>query len=578
MDPKAIWREHRQRAKKTFDIRLALVGSMTLDPLEPYIGAHLLQKGFHAPCVAFGPFNQIHQTCFDYKAAFKGEDFEVLALLWRLEDMFPAALAQSLEKNTAPLLQEIKKLAEAIRHLRNAFKGTLVVSLPPYPFLPEFDVLDPGQATSGMAVYEDILQCWRKEISKIDRIRLLNLQGLLLDTGLRNAYDARKWYLYHQPYTEIFWQEIGAQLGRIIAAEKISPKKCIVLDGDNTLWGGIVGEDGLQGIQLGDEFPGAAFRDFQRHLLWLKNRGVFLAVASKNNPADVFEIFDKHDAMVLRKKDIAVFEIGWESKVESIKRIAQKLNIGLDSLVFIDDSSKETGEMRDRLPEVTCLMTPEETAFLPDLLKKTDLFDTVEITDEDRERTEMAVSEQSRLVLQETMSEEDFRKSLELKVDVFKIEKHHLARVTQLINKTNQFNLTTVRRTQDEVEALIENKDSLVLGCDVKDRYGAYGLVGVAILKKEDKVGDIDTLLMSCRVLGRGAETAFLAKLAEGAEILSCAEIQGRYIPTPKNNMVREFYKKHNFRYDPENDAWRVKIAAAPKTPEYIQASLRIVC
>lgn len=577
MDPKAKWREHQRRIKQPSNISIALAGSVTLEPLEPYVGAHLLQKGFKSPNIVIGAFNQIHQICFDYKSVFGNEDFDALVLLWRLEDIFPSALDQSLEKQTSTLFQEIEKLAKAIKNLRGAFNGTLIVSTPPYPFLPEFEVLNLGQGASGMVVYQEALHLWTEEMSKLKRVQLLDLHGLLLNTGLKNAYDVRKWYLYHQPYTEIFWQEIGTQIGRIISAEKISPKKCIVLDCDDTLWGGIVGEDGLQGIRLGDEFPGKAFCDFQRYLLWLKNNGIFLTIVSKNNPDDVFEVFDKHDAMVLSRKDIAAFEIGWESKVEGIKRIAKKLNIGLDSLVFIDDSAKEIGEVRDRLSEVTCLLTPEELAHLPGLLRKTDLFDTSEITDEDRKRTEMIVSEQSRLSLQEAMLEVDFRKSLKLEVHVFEMEKQHLARITQLINKTNQFNMTTIRRTQNEVEVLVKNKDFLVLGCEVKDRYGEYGLVGVAILKKKNKVCDIDTLLMSCRVLGRGAETAFIAKLAESAEIIGCEEIYGHYISTPKNKMVRDLYKKHNFRHDSESDAWIVKTDAAPKVPKHIQASLRLV-
>ncbi len=387
----------------------------------------------------------------------------------------------------------------------------------------------------------------------MERVRLFDLHGLMLNAGIKQAQDVRKWQLYRQPYTEAFWQDIGRMLGRMIAAEKISPKKCVVLDLDNTLWGGIIGEDGLEGIQLGDDFPGKAYRDFQRHLLYLKSKGVLLAVASKNNPEDAYEVFDKHDAMVLSRKDIAAFEIHWESKVESIKRVAKKLNIGLDSLVFVDDNPKEIGEVTERLPDVSCVMVPEELAYLPGLLAETDFFDFAEVTDEDRRRTEMMAADNIRQETQETMSEEEFRKSLNLKIDVFAAQKQHLARVTQLINKTNQFTMTTIRRTQDEVEALANSKDALVLGMDIKDKYGDYGLVGVAILKKENKSCVIDTLLMSCRVLGRGAEDTFIAKIAEAAKTLDCDEMRGKYIPTAKNGMVKDLYQRFNFSYDPPN-------------------------
>jgi len=579
LDPKSHWRQYlaaqKQLPNVEFDMRVAIAGSMTVEPLEPYLGAHLISKKFK-PCIAVAPFNQLRQICHDYKQVLGRNDLDAIALLWRVEDLFPDILAACLD-NPAPvedLLRELKELAGSVGRLRKSFNGTLIVSTPPYPLLPGFELLDIRQALEGMAVFSAVLQFWTQEIARLERVRILDLHGLMLSLGTKHAHDSRKWLLYRQPYTETFWQEIGRLLGRILAAEKISPKKCIALDLDNTLWGGIIGEDGLQGIQLGDDFPGKAYRDFQQTLVCLKKKGVLLAVASKNNPEDVYEVFDKHDAMILSRKDFAALEIHWDSKVESIRRVAKKLNIGLDSIIFVDDSAKEIGEISERLPDVTCVVVPEELAELSDLFAETDFFDFAEITDEDRRRTEMMAADSARLEIQEAMSEEEFRKSLNLKIEVFAAQKHHLARVTQLINKTNQFNLTTVRRTQDEVEELVGSKDALVLGMDIKDKYGDYGLVGVTILKKKAKSCVIDTLLMSCRVLGRGAEDTLIAKLAEAAKSLGCDEIRGRYIATSKNAMVKDFYRHFNFQHEPQTDEWFVRITEAPRTPENIDAIL----
>jgi len=579
LDPKSHWRQYlaaqKQLPNVEFDMRVAIAGSMTVEPLEPYLGAHLISKKFK-PCIAVAPFNQLRQICHDYKQVLGRNDLDAIALLWRVEDLFPDILAACLD-NPAPvedLLRELKELAGSVGRLRKSFNGTLIVSTPPYPLLPGFELLDIRQALEGMAVFSAVLQFWTQEIARLERVRILDLHGLMLSLGTKHAHDSRKWLLYRQPYTETFWQEIGRLLGRILAAEKISPKKCIALDLDNTLWGGIIGEDGLQGIQLGDDFPGKAYRDFQQTLVCLKKKGVLLAVASKNNPEDVYEVFDKHDAMILSRKDFAALEIHWDSKVESIRRVAKKLNIGLDSIIFVDDSAKEIGEISERLPDVTCVVVPEELAELSDLFAETDFFDFAEITDEDRRRTEMMAADSARLEIQEAMSEEEFRKSLNLKIEVFAAQKHHLARVTQLINKTNQFNLTTVRRTQDEVEELVGSKDALVLGMDIKDKYGDYGLVGVTILKKKAKSCVIDTLLMSCRVLGRGAEETLIAKLAEAAKSLGCDEIRGRYIATSKNAMVKDFYRHFNFQHEPQTDEWFVRITEAPRTPENIDAIL----
>ena len=468
-DSKLAWREYMAAQKlqpdPQFDLHTAVAGSMTIEPLEPYLGAHLLSKKFK-PHITVGPFNQLQQICYDHQSVLGGDDFNAIALLWRVEDLFPDMLAHCLDSPAAvgELLREVKSFADSVAYLRKSFNGTLIVSTPPYPSMPGFGVLDMGQASSGMTAFNAIAQFWIQEIAKMERVRLFDLHGLMLNAGIKQAQDVRKWQLYRQPYTELFWQDIGRMLGRMIAAEKLSPKKCVVLDLDNTLWGGIIGEDGLAGIQLGDDFPGKAYRDFQRHLLYLKSKGVLLAVASKNNPEDAYEVFDKHDAMVLSRKDIAAFEIHWESKVESIKRVAKKLNIGLDSLVFVDDNPKEIGEVTERLPDVSCVMVPEELAYLPGLLAETDFFDFAEVTDEDRRRTEMMAADNIRQETQESMSEEEFRKSLNLKIDVFAAQKQHLARVTQLINKTNQFTMTTIRRTQDEVEALANSKERVRAG------------------------------------------------------------------------------------------------------------------
>lgn len=569
-DPKTAWRQYQKQAGPP-DITVGLAASFTLDPIEPFLGAHLLGKNIK-PQFSLAPFGQLQQLCINHKHAVG--DVDVIVMLWRIEDIFATKLAATLDGADAlpALLDDIRQFAAAVAQLRRNFSGTLIVSTPPFPSLPGFSALE--LASPAMEVYTAVAQAWAQETAKIDRLRVLDLQALMLEHGASRAHDARKWQLYRQPYTETFWQAIGTQVGRIIAAEKTSPKKCIVLDLDNTLWGGIIGEDGLGGIALGDEFPGRAFRDFQRYLMYLKSKGVMLAVASKNNPEDPLEVFDKHDAMVLSRKDIVAFEINWESKVESIKRIAAKLNIGLDALVFIDDNAKEIGEVQERLPAVTCLLVPEELADLPALLASTDLFDTLQVTDEDRKRTEMMAADRQRSSVQETMSEEEFRKSLQLKIDIFAAEKQHLARITQLVNKTNQFNLTTIRRTQDEIEKLAAAPGALVLGMNIADKYGDYGLVGVAILTKKGATADIDTLLMSCRVLGRGAEETFIAQLAAAAATLGCTALRGKYIPTPKNDMVKDLYSRFNFAAD--GDGWLLKIADAPKIPAHIGASLRL--
>jgi FkbH-like protein len=555
---------------------IAVCGSITAEPIEPYIGAQLLRKGF-SPTITIGPFGQLWQICYDFRAVFESKRLDAIVLLWRIEDLFPRLLSKSLNDASAleSLQTEVNRFAQAVAQLRQSFTGTIVVSTPPYPSCPGFDLTAVGQAAKTMALFSSIYDRWMEAMSRVERVRVFDLHGLLLKLGFVPSHDMRKWLLYRQPYAEQLWCEAGRVVGRILAAERVGPKKCVVLDLDNTLWGGIVGEDGLEGIQLSEEFPGKAYRDFQRYLLHLKNSGILLAVASRNNADDAHEVFQKHDGMVLSRGDIAAFEVHWESKVESVKRIAATLNIGLDSMVFVDDNPKEIAEVMSRLPEVVCVTVPEELANLPNVLAEMELFDSAEVTDEDRRRTEMIAANIARTHRQSVMSEEEFRESLELAIEVFVVERQHLARVAQLINKTNQFNLTTVRRTQTEVEELVNSNDTLVLGMRVSDKYGDYGLVGVAILKRRDRTCLIDTLLMSCRVLGRGAEAALIAAIGEGAAALGCQELRGTYIASAKNAMVKDLYPRFNFRPRGE-DEWMINISELPSPLPHVRVSVRV--
>lgn len=560
-DPRLLWRKH--KAEGAADITIGLAGSMTLDPMVPYLGAHLLGRGFKNPKIVSAEFNQLHQACRDPKGAF-GDAPDAIFLIWRLEDMFPDMLDRP-----ADVLAAVSGLAQSVATLRRNFSGTIIVSAPPYPSLPAFDPTALEQPVTGGALHRGVLEAWMESIAGIERVRVLDLHGLLLKAGSDTAFDARKWFLYRQPWSESFWAAVGRQAGRILSAETVPAKKCLVLDADNTLWGGIIGEDGMEGIDLGDDFPGSAFRAFQKYALYLKQKGILLAVASKNNEADFYEMFDGHDAMILKRDDVAAFEVHWESKVESLRRIAQKLNIGTDSLVFVDDSAKEIAEVRERLPEVTCVMAPEELADLPGVLTGLDLFDLAEVTDEDRNRAAMMAVERKRENLQETMSEAEFKAQLGLEMSVFRTDKRHIARVAQLINKSNQFNLTTRRRPQGEIETLARDEGWRVLGMELKDKYGDYGLVGAAVLEKRGRVCVIDTLLMSCRVLGRDAETSFIAQLAEAAKRMGCETVQGRYIPTPKNGMVKGLYAAHGFAYDERSDVWTAGVDAVTKAPAH---------
>jgi FkbH-like protein len=521
-------------------LKIGVIASFTAEPLRHHINQIFKQKNVTKCSVEFAPFNQIHQTCYGIETAFE-QTPDVIVLLWRLEDLIDSSVTAENIKET------LHNLVSAIKYLRQHFKGTIIINNIIRPWLSRHDSTSIEQKSAFLAQSENAQILANQLIGNIDDILVLDILSLMLKIGCDKAHDLRKWYLYRQPWSEVFWSLISNQTARLITAQKRSAKKCIILDADNTLWGGVIGEDGIGGINIGNDFPGNTYRDFQKQLLTLQQKGILLAIASKNNEEDVFEVLDKHDAIILKREHFVAFEINWQSKAVSIQNIAKKLNIGIDSLVFIDDNPKEIAEVQSLNPSVTCILVPDEITSLPTIFNGLDLFDNLTVTDEDLNRTSLVRSEDIRKQAEVTMTAEEFLSSLELEVAVFKADEEHLGRITQLINKTNQFNLTTLRRTADEVKTLWQSPNTLILGMNLKDRFGDYGLVGVAILKIEKETAILDTFLMSCRALGRGAEEEFLK---QAINISACSKIIGNFQPTLKNQLAKDFLQSQGFHFD----------------------------
>jgi FkbH-like protein len=580
LDPQArvntamkMWRDYRRmRADKTPTIRVGIAASFTADTFAPFVGSALLEADI-SPEFAIGPYNQLFQVCLDPVSAFAGACDAVL-LLWRLEDLMQGEIAAYLSGDAAALGRAsdmVASLVGAIAGLRNRYSGMLVVTVPPFPASAGRGPLWLDNPTGLGAFHRVMVGRFIDEISRIEGVYLADFDALQRNVGLAASYASRHWYLYKQPFSDVFLYEAGRLLGRIIAASRRAAKKCIVLDCDNTLWGGIIGEDGIDGIEIGDEFPGSAYRDFQRLLLDWRRQGIFLAIASKNNEADVWEVFDKHSGMVLKREHLSAWQVNWLPKAENISLIARALNIGTDSLVFIDDNPMEIAYMQSARPEVTSILLPEEAADIVPMLQGLAFFDQLEVTDEDRKRADMMRAERDREALGAQIDHGDFLNALDLKIDLFQAEPHDLGRITQLINKTNQFNLTTIRRTLDEVRELAKSPDWRVYGLRVIDRFGEYGLTGVILsqISPDRQRWTLDTVLMSCRVLGRGVEAGIIGGLADDARAAGAAEFFGSYIPTKKNALCASFLPDHGFVEIAERQ-WRLALSEAPAVPAHI--------
>ena len=326
-------------------------------------------------------------------------------------------------------------------------------------------------------------------------------------------------------------------------------KKCLILDLDNTLWGGIIGDDGIENIQIGDLGIGKAYSAFQHWIKQLQGRGIILTVCSKNTEHIAKEPFEKHPDMVLRLDDIAVFIANWENKVNNIRQIQSILNIGFDSMVFLDDNPAERELVKMNIPEICVPDLPEDPADYLGFLYNQQLFETVSFTREDKQRTQQyREAAQRNVLLDSYVNEEEFLKSLEMKASITPIDKFSLPRAAQLTQRSNQFNLRTVRYTEENIQLIISDPFKFTFTVSLKDKFGDYGLISLLIAEHK-ATGElfIDTWIMSCRVLKRGVENLVLNALVMQAKSIACSSIVGEYLPTPKNGLVKDHYEKLGF-------------------------------
>jgi FkbH-like protein len=387
-------------------------------------------------------------------------------------------------------------------------------------------------------------------------LHICDLEFLAHRRGGIQAQDARGWFESKQLCSPMLLADLAREVAHLIGSLRRPPKKMLILDLDNTLWGGVIGEDGIEAIEIGNTSPrGEAFRAFQKYISSLKERGTLLAVCSKNDHAKAAEVFAQHPEMVLRMNDFVSFKANWEPKFENLRQMAAELNIGLDSFVFVDDNPAEIEIVRQFAPEVaTILLGPSPAEFVTQL-EDCRLFEPQNITAEDIKRTANYRSESERKSLIATVTDFGaYLQSLRMEASICELEILDVQRLVQLINKSNQFNLTTRRRTEADLSALMSDPNYIGFSVRLKDRFGDHGLISILIAKTVDATMQVDTWLMSCRVLKRQVEDEVLNELVRLAKSRGCEKIEGIYRRTAKNEMVRDLYKNMGFVLATEND------------------------
>ncbi len=369
--------------------------------------------------------------------------------------------------------------------------------------------------------------------------------------GLRSWFDEKLWVLSKSLCALDHIPAVAQSVVDIALSSRGAGVKCVVLDLDNTVWGGVVGDDGLDGIRVGHLGDGEAFTALQRFALELSRRGILLAVCSKNEHANAIEPFRAHADMVLREKDITMFVANWDDKAKNIARIKETLNIGYDSMVFLDDNPFERNLVRELLPEVIVPELPEDPAEYLKAIGELNLFETTSYSDLDRDRVDLyKKAAQREEVRREFASVDDYLRSLEMEIDVRRFATRDLPRIAQLIQRSNQFNLATRRFTEAQCASLMDDESSLPISVSLRDRFGDYGLISVVVVRGGASGAPsvfIDEYLMSCRVLQRGVEHFVMNHIFEWARARGAERVEGVYVPTKKNAMVADFYEKFGF-------------------------------
>ncbi len=500
----------------------------------------------------------------------------ILLLIPDLESLFPDFYYKLLPMHCSEIETRCNAVIEGIGTLvdpHTASGGRTVISTFPYPVRLGTGIFD-HQNSEGQLAWTERLNARLLTFAESRReVYLFGLHHEMFLYGAERAYRNSASYYRGARFSPAFERRLGAALARLLAAMLRPRKKCLVLDLDNTLWGGVLGENGLRGIKLGDKGEGAVFRDLQREALQLADQGILLAVNSKNDEAAVREVFASHPGMVLKWDHFAAHRINWTDKASNLRAIAGELNIGLDSLVFADDSPHEIELVRRALPQVATVLLGGPPVSRLRIFRSMPYFDFLVFSEEDMRRKDHYAAERGRAAARTGCTTlEAYYRDLRMKAEISVSDPAAAPRVAQLTQKTNQFNLTTRRYSQGEISAAMNSSSRAVYSLRLSDRFGDSGIVGVAVILKGPDEWELEAFLLSCRVLGRTAEKAFLSVIQADCASAGAAYLCGDFIPTGRNGVAEPFYREAGFKL--RNGRWSYRNASGPiPSPSWIEVS-----
>jgi FkbH-like protein len=563
-------------------LKVALLSSFSIEFIHDALIAHGFANGLRIEIYQPG-YGQIRQEVLVAQSGLYafGPDLAVIAI--EGEDWLPTLYSGFLDADPGGTrLQDaasgfIQEVTDLVRCFRSHSSKPLLVHNLALPQRKRAGIADLRLPAPQSDLLVGINRGLAEALSGVVDTYVVDYASLVSQAGSSHWYDTRMRLFAKAPIAAPMLGALSREYLKYARALNGLVKKCLVVDLDNTLWGGVIGEDGIDGIQLGPDYPGSAYVEFQRAVLDLYMRGVILAIASKNNAADVDAVFAQHRFMLLKPAHFAAIQVHWEAKAESLRRIAQLLSIGLEHMVFTDDNPLECEQIRRELPMVTVINLPKRPERYVEALLDEGLFDTLGLSDEDRRRGALYQQRaQAEIMRGESGSIEDYYRSLAMELSILPVAGATIARAVQLTQKTNQFNVTVHRYTEADFACRMADPAWLLLTVGVRDKFGDNGIVGVIMAKANEGRLDIDTLLLSCRVIGRTVETAMLAHLCTEALERGLKVLRGELRPSAKNAPVLDLFERHGFGKIAEdsmgNSSWELDLhRAAVQYPDWFR-------
>lgn len=553
--------------------RVALLGSFTLDPFLPVLRVEAARAGLWLDTY-LAPYGQFLSELIDPGAGLYQFQPNVTFIAADADVLWNQRWAESPPIKSEPVVGGLlTPLFSGLDVFDRAGSGIVVVN----------DFVLPRRSTEGVNAFRSkgtfahtvahANKHLRLRLSLRDHTFLFPLADAVTQVGRNHAFNWRTHYRGHVTWSDTLMAAVAERYVGFILAALGKSTKCIVLDLDNTLWGGVLGEDGPSGIALGAQWPGSEFVDFQRELLDLQRQGILLALCSKNNEHEVLEVLRDHPSMLIREAHLAAYRINWEDKASNIRALAGELNIGLDHMLLIDDSPHERTWVRQQIPELRVPELPADSSQYANWVGSLPSLIVLQQTTEDSQRTRQYQESRSREAYRGSMdSVESFLRELGLKVDIALVDDESMSRVVQLLAKTNQFNLTTRRHDEATIRRRTAAGEWRVYAMRVTDRFGDFGLTGIAIAEPGSDAWHLESFLMSCRVIGKSVESALLARIGDDARAAGAAVLTAELVDSGRNQVAATFLPTHGFTPAPDGRWVRSLQTPGPKWPDWIEA------